>query len=93
MNNSFIAEIRKTELMSKILCKYIASFDYFDKALIVLSKTNGSISIVSFATVIGAFVGIAMVSFCFAFSINTGFVKKILKQHKIKRKSIIKFLC
>ena len=40
--------------MSKILCKYVASFDYFDKSLIVLSVTTGSISIASFATVIGA---------------------------------------
>ena len=38
--------------MSKRLSKYIASFDYFDKSLIVLSATNSSISIASFATVI-----------------------------------------
>ena len=31
----FIAEIRERELMSKRLNKYIASFDYFDKSLIV----------------------------------------------------------
>ena len=40
--------------MSKSLSKYIASFDYFDKSLIVLSVATGSISIASFATVIGA---------------------------------------
>ena len=40
--------------MSKRPSKYIASFEYFDKSLIVLSVTTGSISIVSFATVIGA---------------------------------------
>ena len=39
--------------MSKRLSKYIASFDYFDKFLIALSSTSGSISIASFATVIG----------------------------------------
>ena len=38
--------------MSKKLSKYIASFNYFDKFLIVLSATSGSISIASFATVI-----------------------------------------
>ena len=32
----FIAEIKERELMSKRLSKYIASFDYFDKFLIVL---------------------------------------------------------
>ena len=49
--------------MSKRLSKYITSFDYFDKSLIVLSVTTGSISIASFATVIGAPVGIMSVSF------------------------------
>ena len=44
--------------------KGIASFKYFDKSLIVLSVTTGSISIASFATiVIGAPVGSASVKF------------------------------
>ena len=65
--------------MSKRLSKYIASFDYFDKSLIVLSVTTGSISIASFATVIGAPVGIISASFSLAFSISTGIIKKLLK--------------
>ena len=48
----------KKEQMSKSLSQYIASFDYFDKSLIVLPVATGSISIASFATVIGAPVGI-----------------------------------
>ena len=52
-----IVEIKEREIMSKRLSKYIASFDYFDKSLIVLSVTTGSISIASFATVIGTHVG------------------------------------
>ena len=48
--------------MSKIVTKYIASFDYFDKSLIVLSATSGSISIASFATVIGTTVGMTSAS-------------------------------
>ena len=52
--------------MSKRLTKYIASFDYFGKSLIVLSVTTVSISITSFATVIGAPVGIANASFSLA---------------------------
>ena len=55
-----IGNIKERELMSKRLSKYIASFDYFDKSLIVLSVTTGSISTASFATVIGAPVGIAI---------------------------------
>ena len=53
--------------LSKRLNKYIAFFDYFDKSLIVLSVTTGSISIASFATVTGAPVGIASASFSLAF--------------------------
>ena len=75
----FIAEIRERELMSKNLSKYIASFDYLDKSLIVLSVATGSISIVSFATAIGEPVGIMSESCSHAFSITTGIVKKFLR--------------
>ena len=75
----FVAEIKERELMSKRLSKYIASFGYFDKPLIVLSSKSGSISIASFETVIGALVGIASASFSLAFSISTGIVKKLLQ--------------
>ena len=74
----FIAEIKERELMSKRLSIFIVSFDYFDKLSIVLSVATGSISIASFATVIGAFVGIASASFSLAFPVFTGFVKKLL---------------
>ena len=82
----FIAEIRERELMSKNLSKYIASFEYFDKSLIVLSVATGSISIASFATVIGAPVGIISASFSLAFSISTGIIKKLLKTTRNKKK-------
>ena len=82
----FIAEIKERELVSKRLSKYIASFDYFDKSLIVLSATSGSISIASFATVIGAPVGKASASFSLAFSISTGIIKKLLKTTRNKKK-------
>ena len=39
----FVAEIKESKLMSKRLRKYIASFDHFDKSLIVLSVKTGSI--------------------------------------------------
>ena len=60
--------------MSKRISKYIDSFDYFDKLLTALSVTTGSISIVSFAAVIGSPAGIACASFSLAFSIFTGIV-------------------
>ena len=82
----FVVEIKKRELMSKRLSKYLPSFDYFDNSLIVLSVTTGSICIASFATVIGAPVGIERASFSLAFSIFTGIVKKLLKTTRNKKK-------
>ena len=76
IKDCFIAEIKERELISKRLCKYIASFDYFNKSLIVLSATVGSISIAPFGTVIGTPVGIASASLSLAFSLSTGLVEK-----------------
>ena len=78
----FFAEIKEKELMSKRFSKYIVSFDNFDKSLIFLSVTTGSISIASFATVIGAPVGKASEIFSLAFSISTGIVKTTVKNNK-----------
>ena len=61
--------------MSKRLSKCIASFDYFDKSLIVLLATSGSISIASFATVIGIPIQIASSSLSLEFSVSAGLVK------------------
>ena len=58
--------------MCKGLSKYIASFDYFDKSLIVLSARTGSISIASFVTVIGTPVGKASASLSLTFPFSTG---------------------
>ena len=82
----FFAKIRERELMSKNLSNYIASFEYLDKSLIVLSAATGSISIASFATAIVPPVGIMSASFSLAFSITTGFVKKFLKTIRNKKK-------
>ena len=73
--------------MSKNLSKYIASFKYLDKSLIVLSVATGSISIASFAAAIGASVGIMIASCSLTFSVTTGFVKAFLKTiRNIKKK-------
>ena len=68
--------------MSKRLSKHIASFDYFGKSLIALSVTTSSISIASFATVLGAPVGITSAIFSIVFLICTGIVKKTVKNNK-----------
>ena len=61
--------------MSKNLSKYIASLDYFDKSLNALSILSGSISLASFASVIGPPEGIIGAGGGFAFLITSGFVK------------------
>ena len=50
----FLAEIRERELISKNLSKCIASLDYFDKSLNVLSISSGSIFIALFSRFIVA---------------------------------------
>ena len=86
IKNHYVAEIKERELMSKRLSKYIASFDYFDTSLIVLSLTTGSISVASFATVTGAPVGMISTRCSLAFSITAGIVKKLLKTTRNKKK-------
>ena len=72
--------------MSKKLSKYVASFDYFDKSLIVLSPASRNISIASFATVIGTPAGIASAILSLTFSLSTGLVKKLLMTTRNKKK-------
>ena len=85
IKDNFFAEIKERVLASKRLSKDIASFDFFDKSLIVLSATSGSISVASFVTVVGAHVVIASLSL--AFSLSKGLVKKLLKTTRnIKKK-------
>ena len=72
----FITEIKERELMSKKnLVNIFLFFYYFDKSLIVLSLTSGSVSIASFATVTRIPIGITSPSPILAFSLCTGLVK------------------
>ena len=89
----FLAEIRERELISKNLSKYIASLDFFDESLNVLSILSGRISIPSFARVIGVPARIIGASCSFTFSITSGFVKRFLKTIRNKKKKTIKLLC
>ena len=72
--------------MRKRLSIYISSFDDFDKSLIVLSATSGSISIASFAAVIELSKIIARASFSLVFSMSAGVIKKLLKTARNKKK-------
>ena len=59
----FNSEINQTKLCSKKLSKYVSTFNYIDKILIVLNATTGGVCIISHATVVGAPVGIASAGF------------------------------
>ena len=82
----FNSEIQERKIMSKILSKYIAAFDYIDKTLFVLSTTRGGISIISFASVIGVPVEIASASFTLVFPLTTRILKKLLSITRNKKK-------
>ena len=86
-------EIKQRELNSKTLSKYVATFDYIDKILIILSATCGGVSIISFTAVAGAPVGMVSASFTLIFSTTTGIIKKLLNTTRNKtKKNIIRFL-
>ena len=73
--------------MGKKLSKYIAAFNYFDKAFIALSEKVGGVSIISFANVILFCAGITNASLILLFSLATGIIKKFLQITRNKKKS------
>ena len=83
----FIEEINQRKSCSQKLSKYVTTFDYTDKILIVLSTTTRGVSIISFTSVIGAPVGIVSASFTLIFSLTTGIVKKLLNITRKKEKA------
>ena len=82
----FNSEIQERNTMSKKLSKYIAAFDYIDKALIILSAISGGISIISFAGVIEIPARIASTSFTLLFFLTRGIITKLLKISRKKKK-------
>ena len=86
IENYFYQEINQRKSCSKKLNKYVTTFDYIDKILIILSATSSGVSIISFTSIIGAPVGIASASFTLIFSLTTGIVKKLLNITRNKKK-------
>ena len=82
----YYQEINQRKSCSKKLDKYVAAFDYIDRALIVLSATSVGVSIISFSSIGGAPVGIASASFTLIFALTTGIVKKLLNITRNKQK-------
>ena len=85
IENYFINEINETKSCNKKLSKYVTTFDYIDKILIVLSVTTGGVSIISFTSATGAPVGIASASFTLILSLTTGIIKKLLNITRKKK--------
>ena len=67
IQNNFYQEINHRKSCSKKLNKYVATFDYIEKILIILSARSSEVSIISFTSIIGAPVGIASTSLILIF--------------------------
>ena len=78
IENYFHQEINQTKLCIKKLIKYVTTFDYIEKILVVSSTTTGGVSIMSLTSIVGAQVGIASESFTLTFSLTTEIIKNLL---------------
>ena len=82
----FKNEIKERKDIIKKLNKYLVSFDYLDKIFIALSSSFGTLSIASYASVVGIPVGIAGSSLTLIFTIGTGISKSLLNVTKKRKK-------
>ena len=92
ISDCFNNEIKGRKDIIKKLNKYFVSFDYLDKIFIALSASFGTLSIASYASVVGTPAGIAGSSLTLIFTIGTGISKsllKVTKKRKKKRNKII----
>ena len=82
----FNAEIKERKDIVKKISKYIVAFDYADKVFITLSASFDTLSIASYATIVGIPVGIAAASLTLMFTVTTGVVKTLLNITRKKKK-------
>ena len=82
----FNGEIKERKDIIKKINKYIIAFDYADKVFITLSASFGTLSIASYATVVGIPAGIAGASLTLIFTVTTGVVKTLLNITRKKKK-------
>ena len=92
MGDYFNNEIKERKVIIKELNKYLVIFDYLDKIFIVLSAPFGTLSIASYASVVGTPAGIAGSSLTLIFTIGTGRSKSFLKVTKKRKKKHNKIL-
>ena len=86
IRDHFDNEIKERKDMIKKLSKYLVSFDYLDKIFIALSASFGTLSIASYASVVGTPAGIAGSSLTLIFTIGTGISKSLLNVTKKRKK-------
>ena len=74
----FDNEIKERKDIIKKLNKYLVSFDYLDKIFITLSASFGTLSIVSYASVVGIAADITGASLNLVFTLGTGISNSLL---------------
>ena len=82
----FNAEIKERKHIIKKNSKFVVAFDYADKLVITLPASFGTLSIASYAKIVGIPVGIAGASLTLIFTITTGVVKTLLNITSKKKK-------
>ena len=80
------SKIKERKDIIKNISKYIVAFHYADKVFITLSASFGTLSIASYATVVGIPAGIAGASLTLIFTVTTGLVKTLLNITRKKKK-------
>ena len=86
IRNYFNNEIKERKDIIKKLNKCLVSFDYLGKIFIALSASFGTLSIASYASVVGTPAGIAGSSLTLIFTIGTGISKSLLNLTKKRKK-------
>ena len=82
----FNNEIKERKHIIKKLNKYLVSFDYLDKIFITLSVSFGTLSIASYASVVGIPAGITGASLTLISTLSTGISKSLLNLTKKRKK-------
>ena len=82
----FSNAIKEIKDIIKKLNKYLVSFGYLDKIFITLAASFGTLSIASYASVVGIPAGITGAFLTLVFTIGTGISKSLLKLTKKRKK-------
>ena len=82
----FNYKIKERKDIIRKISKYIVAFDYADKVFITLTASFGTLSIASYATIVGIPARIAGASLTLIFTVTAGMVKTLLNITRKKKK-------